>query len=151
MRYAPEVISREEEEALLDKLPALPFKQFEFHGFLGKRRVVSFGWRHDFNGGGLGKAGAIPEFLLPVRERAAHFAGLQPSALEHVLLIEYAPGASIGWHKDRPAFDDRHFASISVHVPAPPQGQSIMGSSLIHGRAALCVSVARLLPHRVGA
>jgi alkylated DNA repair dioxygenase AlkB len=106
MRYAPEVISREEEEALLDKLPALPFKQFEFHGFLGKRRVVSFGWRHDFNGGGLGKAGAIPEFLLPVRERAAHFAGLQPSALEHVLLIEYAPGASIGWHKDRPAFDD---------------------------------------------
>lgn len=99
MRYAPEVISREEEEALLDKLPALPFKQFEFHGFLGKRRVVSFGWRHS---GGLGKAGAI----LPVRERAAHFAGLQPSALEHVLLIEYAPGASIGWHKDRPAFDD---------------------------------------------
>jgi hypothetical protein len=26
MRYAPEVISREEEEALLDKLPALAFK-----------------------------------------------------------------------------------------------------------------------------
>jgi alkylated DNA repair dioxygenase AlkB len=106
MRYAPEVISREEEEAMLDKLPALPFKQFEFHGFLGKRRVVSFGWRYDFNGGGLGKAGAIPEFLLPVRERAAQFAGLRPSALEHALLIEYAPGASIGWHKDRPTFDD---------------------------------------------
>ena len=62
MRYAPEVISREEEEALLDKLPALPFKQFEFHGFLGKRRVVSFGWRHDFNGGGLGK-GLSGEYL----------------------------------------------------------------------------------------
>jgi alkylated DNA repair dioxygenase AlkB len=68
--------------------------------------VVSFGWRYDLNGSGLGKAGAIPEFLLPVREHAAHFAGPQPSALEHVLLIEYAPGASIGWHKDRPAFDD---------------------------------------------
>jgi alkylated DNA repair dioxygenase AlkB len=43
---------------------------------------------------------------LAVRERAAHFAGLEPSALEHALLIEYAPGAGIGWHKDRPAFDD---------------------------------------------
>lgn len=106
LRYAPEVISREEEQALLEKLPALPFKEFEFHGFNGKRRVVSFGWHYDFNGGGLGKAGTIPKFLLPMRERAASFAGLQPSALEHALLIEYTPGAAIGWHKDRPAFDD---------------------------------------------
>jgi alkylated DNA repair dioxygenase AlkB len=106
MLYAPEVISREEEHALLNHLPTLPFKEFEFHGFLGKRRVASFGWHYDFNGGGLGKAGAIPEFLLPVRERAARFAGLDPTALEHTLAIEYAPGAGIGWHKDRPAFDD---------------------------------------------
>jgi alkylated DNA repair dioxygenase AlkB len=106
MRYAPEVISRDEEQALLRELPALPFKEFEFRGFLGKRRVVSFGWRYDFNGGGLGRAREIPAFLLRARERAARFAGLDAAALEHTLVIEYTPGAAIGWHKDRPIFDD---------------------------------------------
>jgi alkylated DNA repair dioxygenase AlkB len=106
MRYAPDVLTPHEEQALLEQIPALPFKEFEFHGFLGKRRTVSFGWRYDFNGGGLGKAEEIPEFLLPVRERAARFAGLTPGALEHALIIEYQPGAAIGWHKDRPVFDD---------------------------------------------
>jgi len=42
MRYAPDVLTPHEEQALLEQIPALPFKEFEFHGFLGKRRVVSF-------------------------------------------------------------------------------------------------------------
>jgi alkylated DNA repair dioxygenase AlkB len=106
MRYAPSLVSHEEEEALLRQLPALPFREFEFRGFLGKRRVVSFGWHYDFNGSGLGKAREIPEFLLPVREHAGRLAGLQPACLEHALILEYSPGAAIGWHKDRPAFED---------------------------------------------
>ena len=104
MRYAPELISPAEERALLQKLPTLPFKEFEFHGFLGKRRTVSFGWHYDFNGGGLKQAGKLPDFLLPLRKRAAEFADLEPSALEHALLIEYKSGAGIGWHRDRPQF-----------------------------------------------
>jgi alkylated DNA repair dioxygenase AlkB len=115
MRYVPEAISPEEEQALLAVLPALAFKEFEFHGFLGKRRVVSFGWRYDFDGSGLHKAGEIPEFLLPVRDCAARVAGLEPTALEHALLIEYRPGAGIGWHRDRPAFDD--VIGISLNSP----------------------------------
>jgi alkylated DNA repair dioxygenase AlkB len=106
MRYRPELISAGEERTLLDKIPALPFKEFEFHGFLGKRRTVSFGWHYDFNGGGLKQAGELPDFLAPVRKRAAQFAGLDPSALEHALLIEYTAGAGIGWHRDRPQFGD---------------------------------------------
>jgi alkylated DNA repair dioxygenase AlkB len=106
MRYAPELIRADEERGLIEGVRALPFKEFEFHGFLGKRRVVSFGWRYDFNGGGLQKGTALPEFLLPVRERAAHFADLEPACLEHALLIEYTPGAGIGWHRDRPDFAD---------------------------------------------
>ncbi|HEX4557581.1 MAG TPA: alpha-ketoglutarate-dependent dioxygenase AlkB [Xanthobacteraceae bacterium] len=115
MRYAPDILSPAEEQALLAEIPALPFKEFEFHGFLGKRRVVSFGWRYDFGGGGLGKANEIPEFLLPARERAARFAGLAPAALEHALVLEYTPGAAIGWHKDRPVFDD----VIGISLLAP--------------------------------
>jgi alkylated DNA repair dioxygenase AlkB len=106
MRYAPDMISRGQERALLEKLPGLPFKEFEFHGFLGKRRTVSFGWHYDFNGGGLKQAGDLPDFLLPLRKRAAEFAGVDPLALEHALLIEYTPGAGIGWHRDRPQFGD---------------------------------------------
>src|SRR5215471_8325374 len=106
MRYVPQLISADEERALLEELRTLPFRAFEFHGFLGKRRVVSFGWRYDFNGGGLQMTQAIPAFLLPVRERAAAFARLPASSLAQVLLTEYRPGAAIGWHKDRAVFGD---------------------------------------------
>jgi alkylated DNA repair dioxygenase AlkB len=106
MRYARELITPDEEQRLVQEMAALPFKEFEFHGFLGKRRTVSFGWQYDFNGGGLKQAGDMPEFLLPVRAVAARLAGLDPSALEHALLIEYGPGAAIGWHRDRPQFGD---------------------------------------------
>src|SRR3954468_3425705 len=106
MRYRSDALSAQEERALLDLLPALPFNDFEFHGFLGKRRTVSFGWRYDFNGGGFQKTEPMPEFLLPARQRAARFAGLDPSALEHALVTEYKPGAGIGWHKDRSVFGD---------------------------------------------
>jgi len=106
MRYAREIVSPGEEQMLLDELRKLPFKEFEFHGFLGKRRTVSFGWRYGFDGSGLARAEEIPAFLLPVRAHAATLAGLAPSDLEHALLIEYGPGAAIGWHKDRPVFGD---------------------------------------------
>jgi alkylated DNA repair dioxygenase AlkB len=115
MRYRPELISAGEERTLLDKVPSLPFKGFEFHGFLGKRRTVSFGWHYDFNGGGLKQAGKLPDFLAPVRKRAAEFADLDPSALEHALLIEYTVGAGIGWHRDRPQFGD----VIGISLLAP--------------------------------
>jgi alkylated DNA repair dioxygenase AlkB len=104
--YAPDAIDAAEEARLVGAFADLPFKEFEFHGFLGKRRVVSFGFRYDFNGGGLQEAAPMPAFLLPARERAAAFAGLAPDRLQHVLITEYRPGAAIGWHRDRPNFGD---------------------------------------------
>ena len=47
MRYERELTSADEERVLLDKLPTLPFNEFEFHGFLGKRRTISFSWHYD--------------------------------------------------------------------------------------------------------
>jgi alkylated DNA repair dioxygenase AlkB len=84
----------------------LPFKAFEFQGYLGKRRVVSFGWQYDFNTMELRRTEDMPGFLLPLREKAAGFAGLAASELQHVLLTEYAAGAAIGWHKDRSVFGE---------------------------------------------
>ena len=115
-RYRPEVLTHEDERQLAERLATLPFREFEFQGFLGKRRVVSYGWRYIFDGSGLQEAEPIPDFLLPIRERAAGFGGIAPDALEHVLLTEYSPGAAIGWHRDRPDFGD--VVGLSLLSPA---------------------------------
>jgi alkylated DNA repair dioxygenase AlkB len=105
-RTAPDFIGAAEEARLVDAFADLPFKEFEFQGFLGKRRVVSFGTRYDFNGGGLKTAEPMPPYLLPLRERAAAFAGLAPERLAHALVTEYRLGTAIGWHRDRPHYGD---------------------------------------------
>lgn len=105
-RYAPNVIERAEEDALLAHVRALPFREFEFHGYTGKRRVVSFGWQYDFAARQLRKADDMPAFLLALRPAAAAFADLAPEALQHVLVTEYGPGAAIGWHRDKAVFGE---------------------------------------------
>jgi alkylated DNA repair dioxygenase AlkB len=116
LRYTPELISPEEEGTLVEALPSLPFSAFEFQGFTGHRRIVSFGWRYAFDGSGLHEAEPMPDFLLPMRDRAAAFAELDPAALKQVLVTEYAPGAVIGWHRDRPVFGE--VVGLSLLTPA---------------------------------
>ena len=106
LRYQSEFLGADCERALLAQCAGLPFKAFEFRGFQGKRRVVSFGWRYDFNGGGLQKADDIPAFLLRVRNKAAAFAQIAAANLQQALVTEYRPGAAIGWHQDRSVFGD---------------------------------------------
>jgi alkylated DNA repair dioxygenase AlkB len=93
----------------------LPFREFEFHGYTGKRRVVSFGWHYDFSGRRLRKADDIPDFLLALRSAAAAFAGLEPEALRHVLVTEYGPGSGIGWHRDKAMFGE----TVGVSLLSP--------------------------------
>jgi DNA oxidative demethylase len=114
--YRADFLSEAEEQALAERMAGLPFREFEFHGFLGKRRTVSFGWHYSFDGSGLREAEAMPEWLLPLRDRAALWAGLEPNALEHALVTEYAPGAGIGWHRDRSVFED--VVGLSLLAPA---------------------------------
>ena len=102
--YWPELISEEEEAALLEAVSRLEFKPFEFKGFLGNCRVISFGWRYDFNDSSLKRAVEIPAFLHPVRERVARAAGVAPTAIEQAMVTEYSSGAAIGWHRDRSIF-----------------------------------------------
>ena len=88
------------------QLEALPFKPFEFHGYLGKRRIVSFGWRYDYAGRALRASEPIPDFLEPLRQRAAAVAGLDVQHLQQALVTEYDTGVTIGWHRDKPMFED---------------------------------------------
>jgi len=114
-RYRPELIGTAEEVALLAHVRQLPFREFEFHGHKGKRRVVSFGWRYDFSARHLRKADDIPEYLHALRETAAAFAGLRPEEFQHVMVTEYSPGAGIGWHRDKGVFGE--VVGISLHAP----------------------------------
>ena len=115
--YRASFLSTREEASLLARLANLPFKPFEFQGFVGKRETISFGWSYRFDGSGLHEATPMPGWLRPLCERAAAFAGIAPDLLEHALLIRYGEGAGLGWHRDRPVFGD--VIGISLLAPAP--------------------------------
>jgi alkylated DNA repair dioxygenase AlkB len=106
LRYRAELVGAAEEQDLVERIRALPLKEFEFQGYLAKRRVVYFGWQYSYGTRSIGRAEAIPDFLLPLRERAAALAELPAVALEQVLVAEYSPGTPIGWHRDKPMFGD---------------------------------------------
>ena len=72
-QYNDAVLSPDQERDLVEEFARLPFREFECRCFLGKRRIVSFGWRYDFNVRELQQAEDIPTFLLDLRERAAEF------------------------------------------------------------------------------
>jgi alkylated DNA repair dioxygenase AlkB len=105
-RYEENLLSPDQERALIASFERLPFREFEFRGSLGKRRTVSFGWRYDFNVRELQETQHIPTFLLPLRRTASKFANVSEDRLQHALVTEYAPSAPIGWHRDRPEFED---------------------------------------------
>jgi alkylated DNA repair dioxygenase AlkB len=106
LEYRAELVSPEEEAELLKRLCELDFREYEFHGHFGKRRVVSFGLHYGTNESTARNTEDIPGFLLTLRQKAAEFARLAPSELQQALVTEYTPGAGIGWHRDRPAYRD---------------------------------------------
>jgi alkylated DNA repair dioxygenase AlkB len=127
LRYEPQLIAPDEAARLVESISDLPFEAFQFHGFTGKRRVVSFGWKYDFTAQRLEAIEPIPDFLLPLRDRAARFAGLNEEALEQVLVTEYQPGASIGWHKDKAVFDE--VVGVSLGASCTMRFRRIQGKS----------------------
>lgn len=125
-KYQSDVLSPDDGRELVSRLADLPFRAFEFHGYLGKRRVVSYGWQYDFNTEKLRQTEDLPEFLLAARDKAAAFAGLAPSDLQHALITEYGPGAAIGWHKDKAVFAE--VVGISLLSPCTFRFRRKMGS-----------------------
>ena len=105
-RYQDEILPIEEEQTLIEQIRVLPLKEFECHGYVGKRRTMSFGWHYDFGDSLLHQTEEMPAFLLRLRESAAAFADLSPEEFPHALVTEYGPGAAIGWHRDKGVFDE---------------------------------------------
>ncbi len=83
-----------------------PLEALQAALYTARRRTISFGWHYDFGRSTLDQADDIPDWLLPVREIAADVAGVPADQLPHVLILEYAAGATIGWHRDEAVFGD---------------------------------------------
>jgi len=114
-RYREEAITPSVERTLLDAFADLPFREFEFHGYQGKRRVVSFGWKYDFEERKVHRAEELPPFLHTLRDTAARFAEIGSDRLVPALVTEYSAGAAIGWHRDKDVFGD--IVGISLLAP----------------------------------
>jgi alkylated DNA repair dioxygenase AlkB len=114
-RYYPDVLSVEEEEALARELGALPFKPFNFQGFLANRQVVSFGYRYDYDRRAVVEAAPFPSFLVPLRRKVAAVFDRPEETFRQVLINEYRPGAGIGWHRDKAQFEE----VVGVSLLAP--------------------------------
>jgi alkylated DNA repair dioxygenase AlkB len=114
-RYQRELLTAGEEEALARELAALPFKPFDFHGYEANRQVVGFGFRYDYDRRAVVDAPPLPSFLEPLRRKVAEVFGRPPDAFQQVLINEYRAGAGIGWHRDKPQFDE----VVGVSLLAP--------------------------------
>jgi alkylated DNA repair dioxygenase AlkB len=115
LTYVSDAVSADDERELGLFIKRLDLTPFAFRGFTGNRRTVSFGWRYDFNGGGFQRAKPLPDILQSARANVAEQVGEPGAAFEQCSVIEYAPGAGIGWHKDRPQFGK--VAGLSLLAP----------------------------------
>jgi DNA oxidative demethylase len=116
LTQADAIVTPAQERALVERIDEVELSPFRFHGWLGKRLTASYGWRYDFDTGSFARADPIPDWLLPLREKAARFAALAPGDLVQALLTRYDAGAGIGWHRDRSVFE--HVVGISLGAPA---------------------------------
>jgi alkylated DNA repair dioxygenase AlkB len=115
-RYQEEAISEQEQTDLVTAIQSLDLKPFEFHGYIGNRRVINFGFKYDFTRRFGEKADGIPQFLNELLGRAAEFAGNNQDAFQQVGINEYQVGAGIGWHKDKSEFGI--IVGVSLLAPA---------------------------------
>lgn len=138
----PDFLSKAEERQLIARIEGEGLTPFRFHEWTGRRMTHSYGWKYDFQSESLSRSADLPSWLVPLRDRAAHHAGLSPEAIVQALLIRYDAGAGIGWHKDRQIYRD--VIGISLGNPAAMRFRRRVGTSWKRASAPLearCVTI----------
>ena len=103
--YQENFLDAAEETAALDGIAGLDLREAQYKEFTAKRRVASFGAGYDFDANELTPAPVMAPFLVPLRDRAARWAGVEPAEFNYALVAEYRPGTQLGWHRDVPQFE----------------------------------------------
>jgi alkylated DNA repair dioxygenase AlkB len=106
LRYQPGLIDPATEAELIAGIETLPLQPFQFGAYEGKRRVASFGFRYDYSLRKLQEAHPIPGWFTSVIRSVEAFGGLPAGSVAQVLCTEYDAGVGIGWHRDKPHFDE---------------------------------------------
>lgn len=94
----------DEEAELLARLRDLRFHPIVMNGQAARRTARHYGLGYDYESSTPQPGEPVPEWLLPVRQRAADLAGEETEELVEALVQCYPAGATIGWHRDAPAF-----------------------------------------------
>jgi DNA oxidative demethylase len=121
LRYVPDFLTEAQEEWLLERLTKLEYGEVRMHGQVARRVVRHYGTSYHFETGAVTPGEPIPDWLLPVRERCAALLESPTADLAEALATSYPPGASIGWHRDAPAFGD--VVGVSLGSPSPMRFQ----------------------------
>jgi alkylated DNA repair dioxygenase AlkB len=115
--YKPDLLTPDEEQALLDEFERLDFQQIVMKGVVARRTAMRYGLGYDYDRRVPTEGAApIPDWLLSARDRAAQLAGIGGDELVQALVQRYPEGAPIGWHRDSPAYE--LVAGISLLAPA---------------------------------
>jgi hypothetical protein len=149
--YQPDFLTEREESDLLATFRDLPFAEFDFHGYIAKRRIVEYGWEYDFGSRKATATQPIPEFLFPFRDRAARFAGLSPEKIVEAVVTKYPAGA----HRlaSRCAAV-RDYSGDLARQPVPHAAQALQDGGqdrVDHPRATIDLCHARRCPLEVAA
>jgi len=114
--YRAELLTPAAETALLELLPTLPFTAFEFHGFEGRRRVVSFGWKYDFSAQRLLPVEPIPTESPACGMRRAGRCRCRPISSNNCWSPNTGRAQRSGWHKDKASFGE--IVGVSLGAPS---------------------------------
>jgi alkylated DNA repair protein (DNA oxidative demethylase) len=104
LSYRPDLLTEAQERAVLAELEGLEFGEVRMHGQVARRTVRHFGFDYGYESWQLTPGDPLPASLVPIRARCAAYAEVAPDELGQTLVTRYLPGASIGWHRDAPAF-----------------------------------------------
>jgi alkylated DNA repair dioxygenase AlkB len=102
--YRPEIVTADEERDLIGILETLRFDPIVIHGQAARRTARHFGLDYDYEARTPKPGEPAPDWILPLRARAAELGGHEPEELVEILVQRYPPGSTIGWHRDAPAF-----------------------------------------------
>ena len=116
LEYRQDIITPDQEAALIEQIQAMNLAPFRFHGWTGNRKTQSYGWRYDFDDASFQPTEPIPQWLDFLRDEAAALAGVKSGEIAHALVARYDPSAGIGWHKDRSVFE--RVVGVSLNSPA---------------------------------
>lgn len=102
--YRDDVLSPEEEAALVDVLTGLTWEPIVIRGQAARRTARHFGLGYDYASRTPKPGEPLPDWLAQPRTAAAQLADCDPEELVEALVQRYPAGSTIGWHRDAPAF-----------------------------------------------